>query len=234
MRVYPLGRVESLAAITSDRRTQELVRLVEHETSLLGLLFQIIRRFHKTAELAQGRREDGFTLGRMVSSYRVSTLAQRTSRRRIGELIEELYTAYAPGEGNVRGAILEALVELRLRRRYGETGDLLENNLRFALFNGTQYSTKDQSIDVIGFDGAVGECHDCKVNAGRFCPDWVLELQREVAPFGFKIGLVTVGGASWARKSIAGLGIALDSNTVLVGQEDFHPLMPLQADRHSA
>jgi hypothetical protein len=154
-------------------------------------------------------------------------------RRRVGELLEDLYRAFHPGENRVRGAVLEALLERHLVSRYGGPGEMLENNLKFAIGNGSaRYSSGEKSIDVFGFDGLVGECHDCKVNPGKFDPDWVHELQDDVAPLGFKIGLVTATDSrTFAEAKIARSGIRVSPTaTTIITAEDFHPRvsLPLQ------
>jgi hypothetical protein len=227
MNIYPLGHEESLRALASDPRTIELVEVATRHRELLGLVFSILRRFQSVAEVDHGRESNGLNLAKLVGDYRVrpSLLPQR---KRIGELADELFRAYAGREGQLRGAVLEVLVEARLRSRYDGDDDLLDNNLKFAIWNGARYTSGEKSIDVIGHDGSVGECHDCKVNASRFEPAWVHELQSQVAPFGFRIGLVTATTSRpWADRKLSDAGVKVTAVTTVVTAEDFHPLMPL-------
>ena len=95
-----------------------------------------------------------------------------------------------------------------------------------------RYTSGDNSIDVMGFDGVVGECHDCKVNPSRFKSTWVHELQRDVAPHGMTIGLVTAASSrDWAAQRIQAGGVTVVPATTIVTAQDFHPLVPLQDPR---
>ena len=86
--------------------------------------------------------------------------------------------------------VIEGLTKRRLGVRYSHYGSQLEDNARFRLEDGAVYDSGSNSIDVIGFDGSVGECHDCKVQARNVSRSWIEELIRCVRPNGFRIGLV--------------------------------------------
>lgn len=229
MKVVATGFETSHRDITTDSRTIELVGIVEKDKRLLGLLFQIIRRFHTAAELENGRDGKASNLEQLVRDYPV-TPALLGARSKVRDLVHDLYHDFKPSEARVRGALLEAVVEGRLRTRYSGNGSMLENNLQFQIENGSTYSSGTKSIDVLGFDGQLGECHDCKANAARFEPDWVHELQTEVATRGFRIGLVTATGSrSWAETLMRKAGITVAPETAILTSKDFYPLTPLQS-----
>jgi hypothetical protein len=80
----------------------------------------------------------------------------------------KLSTFTAPMTAETSGVrYSKALRNSRSKSRYGGGTDLCRNNVVIRLENGKVHSTST-SIDVLGWDGAVGECHDCKADSRHF------------------------------------------------------------------
>lgn len=225
MKVVPVSREESLTKISKDTRVADILGELVRHPPLISFLIGVIRWFHSYQELVNGRAGGDVTLRAFVAGRQGKR--DRAGAQRIATNVEGLYRDNPGGEGRVRGALLESLVEMKLRPRYSGIDCLLDNNLRFELVNGQTYASGTRSIDVIGFDGRVGECHDCKVHASRFEQPWIEDLTLNVAPRGFKIGLVTATHRGNAERQLREAGVSTRGAT-LIPADELHLLTPLQ------
>lgn len=217
MNVSVVARETSLDHIQGDQRTAEMLDAALDRPRLLWLLLLAVREYMTLQQLQRGKGEGAPSFGGVIAR---ESFDRREAARaeRIHRALDALYSAYDPGQ--VRGAILEALVEQQLRGRYSGSGDLCENNVQIRIDNGASHTTST-SIDVLGFDGIVGESHDCKADSGQFQPTWVAELQEEVASRGLGVGLATADFKGTAERKLSRNGIRL-TRAHLVSAEFLH------------
>lgn len=145
-----------------------------------------------------------------------------------GRLLDELYLTHGqPNPGNLRGAILEGLVMEALRPRYGHAE--LQDNTEITISNGVHYtSPPNQPLDVVGWDGALGECHDVKMRAGRLVAPFIQHLADGLPYPTFRLGIVT----TMSRFSVAGAlkaqGYVAPARVTFIAVEDLLDFVPLQ------
>lgn len=224
MRLVIRGRETQYDPIFADRAFTTLVEEAHLYRPLLEFLASVVRSYLTLNDIRRGLAKGSPPL-RLVAQKYGRSRQERAAVRRAVSLLDDLYGRYPPSD--VRGVLLEGLVEQRLRGRYGDGGHQLENNARFALENSVAYSTGEKSIDVIGFDGYVGECHDCKARASRVEKSWTDQLVRYVAPHGFRIGIVTADSRVFARQALQRKGVNV-LKAVPISPEDWWQLTPLQ------
>src|SRR5688500_234985 len=132
MRVVEVGREPAHARIAGDPRVAEIVDVVRQDGEMLALVLHAIRYFHTEDELRFGPRGAGTNLRKFLDlQMRKGSRPARRLAEKIAVALEGLYRD--EDEGNVRGTLLEALVEDRLRGRYASSECLLTNNLLFHL-----------------------------------------------------------------------------------------------------
>jgi hypothetical protein len=215
------GRDEVMLPIIEDAATQEVVDAVAQDRVLLAFLMSVIRDFTDRQALT----DRSPNLRKLANNYAHSK-AERNAVGRICGSIETLYRDFDPA--HVRGALLEALVQRAIKARYGGGSDWLQNNIEFRIEKGEDSHTTTTSVDVLGIDMAaeLGECHDCKVRAKKVDPKWLKELQDDLAPIGFRIGIATAGSARVARRDLARIG-KLSAATALITYDNWDlPLQP--------
>lgn len=215
MRVTPLEIEDAHRKVFGDSSVEEIVDLVHVHRPLLAFLTSVLRDY-QTAHSLQARNPSL----RKFANAQGAKKAERKALDRLCVEIERLYVRYDPSI--VRGVVVEALVQRTIQPRYGAASDLLENNLRFKVEDGSGNSHETStSIDVIGVCSTddAGECIDCKVSSKSFKRSWVEELTDRVAPFGFRIGLATTDSPQTARRRLKSAGIGLGGNTSLITPE---------------
>ena len=148
--------------------------------------------------------------------------------REAARLLTPLYAEFGASDARrLRGALVEGLVRARLRSRYGPQE--LSDNVTLELENGVKYKSST-SVDVVGWDNSLGECHDCKVHAKRFDVDLLRELDRNLPRKHFKIGAVTTESRSAALLALRRLGCSPPpANVTVIGLENLMEFAPLQA-----
>ncbi|HEY7933601.1 MAG TPA: hypothetical protein VID48_07230 [Solirubrobacteraceae bacterium] len=139
----------------------------------------------------------------------------------LARLFERLYKRF--DAGNVRGCLIEAMVETRLRARYADAGSQLDNNVFVTLSNGAKYRTST-SVDVVGHDGYRGECHDCKARGRYVDTEWITELVAHLVPHQFRIGVATAESAPTARRA---MGAGISQTVTVTGPESWWDGLPL-------
>jgi hypothetical protein len=221
VKVVPLEVEDAHQKIFGDSLVEQVVESVHAHRPLLAFLTSVLRSY-KSADALKTRNPSL----RKFAAAQGAKRSERDALDRLCTAIERLYAKYDPG--TVRGVIVEALVERTIKPRYGGADDLLNNNLRFRVEDGSGNSHETStSIDVIGVCGAdkAGECIDCKVSSRAFKRSWVEELTDRVAPFGFRIGLATTDSPQTARQRLKSAGINIGGNTSLITPE--HWALPL-------
>lgn len=106
--------------------------------------------------------------------HRAADAATVTAIDDAASLLTQLYGSWSHRLDHLRGAMVEGLVETRLRSRYAQ--NTLANNVTITVSNGVNY-TSSTTADVVGWDGARGECHDCKVRAKNVDVDFLREME---------------------------------------------------------
>jgi hypothetical protein len=148
------------------------------------------------------------------------------------ELIVLLYGRYGTNTGSLgrlRGAMIEGLVLAQLGPRYG-LNQLVDNATVTVDDDGAIY-TSCTSVDVTGWDGNVGECHDCKTRASWIDLALVLDLEHGLPDPEFRIGLVTADSAVVMAKTLATAGYKPGPRTTLIALEQIADLAPLHPAR---
>jgi hypothetical protein len=207
--------------ILEDENTQTIVDAVAQEAGLRTFLMSVIRDF-KSRQALNDRNPN---LRKTANNYAGSKV-ERNAVGRICGAIEALYRDFEPS--HVRGALLEALLQRAIQTRYGGGSDWLENNIEFRVEHGGDSHTTTTSVDVVGLDVAAeqGECHDCKVRAKKVDVNWLEELQNDVAPFGFRIGIATADSARLARRDLKRQGRLAAATSVIAYDNWVLPLQP--------
>ena len=217
-------RVPQYDNILDDPTYERLLDEAQAGRPVLELILAAIRQFHTLNDVENGLGGTGPTLRKFASSWG-RTRSERSAVSRVVRGMTQLYRRHRASD--VRGMLLEGLVFRRLVPRYAGADCELHNNAKFRLENGASYTSGDRSIDVIGFDGSAGECHDCKIQARRFEADWATELVGSVIPLGFRVGLVTADSEAVAWRHLREKGIDLAQVTVLTS-ESLWRAAPLQ------
>jgi hypothetical protein len=101
----------------------------------------------------------------------------------------------------------------KLRVRYA--GEMLDNNVFVELDHEPGSYSSSTSVDVCAYSASTGEAHDCKAQAKNIDPQFVEELLREMAPYGFAIGVITAVSGSVATADLQRKGIDLGRVAVL-------------------
>jgi len=220
MKIEETGRDEVMRPILEDENTQTIVDAVAQEAGLRAFLMSVIRDFKDRRELTARNPN----LRKLANNY-AGSRSERSAADRLCRSIELLYARFDPS--NVRGAILEAVVQRAIQVRYGGGSDWLENNIAFRIERDGETLTTSTSVDVLGIDMTAesGECHDCKVRARKVDADWLNELQDKLAPFGFRIGIATADSARVAKREMKLLG-GLNASTSVIAFD--HWVLPLQ------
>lgn len=223
MRVIPIEVEDAHQRVFRDPLVEQVVETVHAHRPLLAFLTSVLRNYRSAGALKSRNPS--------LRKFAAAQGAKRAERRVLDGLctaIERLYAKHDPSI--VRGVVVEALVQRSIKPRYGGAEDLLENNLRFKVEDGSGNSHETStSIDVIGVCDAdqAGECIDCKVSSRAFKRSWVEELTDRVAPFGFRIGLATTDSPQTARQRLRSAGIGVGGNTSLITPEHWAlPLLP--------
>lgn len=187
MRVEFVEPDYGFAAILADPAFGDLIELVMRDETILGLVAQVIKSYQTRPSL------DGAGGQPAIEAF-VATFASRprskSSAGKTSAAFRALYANHDPR--HVRGAILEGMVEQRLKVRYsGQDHDLVNNHkIRCSDDDHAPY-VSSTTVDVIGWDRTVGECHDCKVAARGFDSAFIGEMETNLVPRRFKIGMVT-------------------------------------------
>jgi hypothetical protein len=216
-------REPTFDAITGDSAFAVLIDVFSKFKFARACTTRLITRFHTADELTIGRMGfDGRMYVDVFAGQQKSKEALEAAYRAV-DALGDLYRRHDPK--HVRGAVLEGLCEAQLRIRY--RGKLLDNNVFFTLSNGVEYESST-SIDVLGWDSPIGECHDCKVNPRRFEATWIAELQSHVLPRGFLLGLVTAYSYRVTLAALEASGISTDTRTTIISLERLRDFAPLQ------
>jgi hypothetical protein len=141
----------------------------------------------------------------------------------IGPRLDKLYGRYDPGR--VRGGLVERLVYHQIKPRY-EHNTLADNTVA-TLSNGIEYTTPT-SIDVAGWDGHLGEFHDCRARSDKLNLDLVRDLEANLPREHFAIGLVTLKSRVLMAKDLSDQGYVPTEQTTLIPLEGLWTLAPLQ------
>lgn len=140
-------------------------------------------------------------------------------------LLAALYRTWAGHLTNLRGALVEGLVLAQLESRYGQ--NQLEDNAVINLENDIEY-TSPTSVDVTGWDGNRGECHDCKTRAKWVGVSLVRSLEENLPEPDFRVGVVTTDSGPVMVTELKKLGYTPAPITELIPLEDLWELAPLQ------
>jgi hypothetical protein len=140
-------------------------------------------------------------------------------------LLTALYTTWSGRLGNLRGALIEGLVLAQLDTRYSL--NRLADNVTLTLENGIEY-TSITTIDVVGWDGNRGECHDCKARAKRVDIGLVRDLEQNLPQPEFRVGVVTTDSGPVMAAALRELGYVPAPGTELIPLERLWDLAPLQ------
>jgi hypothetical protein len=144
-----------------------------------------------------------------------------------GVLVDRLWAAHGAKDdgGQLRGAMIEGLVRRSLSGRYA-SGDLVDN-ATVIVRNGVNFKSK-RTIDVTGWDGAVGECHDCKANPFSLKVELLADLEDGLPRAEFKIGIVTARSASITARALRQIHFRPSKRTTVIPLERLWDLAPLQ------
>ena len=209
--------------IFEDDDFVDVIEAAARSREMVQFLGAVVRRFESSDEIRAGKAGGGVNLERFANEFFGRSRA-RTGAQLVVRPIERLYERHNPG--NLRGTFIEAMAERRLRVRYYD--GQLSNNVFLVLSNGVDYRSRT-SVDVVGHDGTVGECLDCKARAKNVDAELIKELVAEAAPRGFAIGLTTSDSAPTASSDLRRLGLDPDSVHV-VGPERWWDGLPLRPE----
>lgn len=192
---------------------------------MVDLVLLAIREWETHPTLVYGRGGDNKGLAHFVSRQKYGP-GERSRAARIVKGLVGLYRDF--NEGHVRGVLLEQLVEQQLRSRYAGTGCLCENNVKIELGPASSRHQTSRGLDVVGWDGRVGEGHDCKTDAvsWKSKQSWLDELSSDVAPRGLLVGLVTADSRSVAERKLRREGVQFRGLT-LVHADRLYAALPM-------
>ncbi len=214
-------------AILSEPEFGLLLNIVHGNKQALYFLARVITRYRDANELEHGPASSGLSIDRFIEVLSAYTQAGAgvvpdSTMRKIADILIALYDRHDPG--HVRSAILEGLVEERLRERGRYPGHLLENNVVVIAENGTPYSRLDQSTSSEGH--LLGRSPRLQDARQVVLPAWIAELESELFPRGFEIGLVTADGYRNALNRLKDNGVVRRNAQILPLEQlwDFAPL----------
>jgi hypothetical protein len=211
--------------VFDDEDFQFVVEQATSNKDLLHFLGSVISRYESREEILHGKPGEG----QNMAAYANSFLRDRRARAagvKLSHCLEALYGRF--DARHVRGCLIEAMVEgrLRLRGRYADPSAQLANNVHVEITNGTHYESST-SIDVVGHDGRRGECHDCKARGRYVRTSLVKELVANLVPRGFLIGVATAESAPTASRAIAANGFPIPPSVTVTGPESWWEGIPL-------
>lgn len=215
----------SLARINADDHFVGLLDSALGQPRMVWLVLLAVREYHTVAQLRTGRGYGAPGLRQLINRQPFDRQA-KTQAERIVRALDGLYSAH--DEGQVRGAVLERLAEQQIRSRYAGLGAMCENNIKFRVWGSKGDHTTSRSVDVVGWDGTTGECHDCKVDARKFDAVLVAELERDVTPHGLVVGMVTADQRPTAERKLRALNFRRATATALVTEETLFSVLPLR------
>src|ERR1022692_83976 len=200
-------------AVFDDEDFQFVVEQAAASKDLLHFLGTVINRYDSREEILHGKPGEGRNMAAWANSFLRDRRA-RAAGVKLSHRLEGLYDRFDPA--HVRGCLIEAMVErrLRLRGRYAGPSAQLENNVRVEITNGTHYESST-SVDVVGHDGRRGECHDCKARGRSVKTDLVKELVANLVPRGFLIGIATAESAQAASWAIEASGFQVPQSVTV-------------------
>jgi hypothetical protein len=207
-------------AIFEDEDFQFVVERASQGKAMLQFVGAAIRRYDGLQDVVHGKAGGDQNMEAYANSYLRDGRSRSTGvdlARRFARLYERF------DAGNVRGCLIEAMVEARLRVRYA--GTQLENNVFVEVTNGVRYRTST-SADVVGHDGQRGECHDCKARARNVEMPWIVELVTELTPHEFRIGVATADSAPAASHEMSSTA-RMPHAVVVTGPESWWDGLPL-------
>lgn len=210
-------------AVFDDEDFQFVVEQAAARKDLLHFLGTVIGRYESREEILRGKPGEGKNMAAYANSFLRDGRA-RAAGVRLSHRLEGLYGRFGPRL--VRGCLIEAMVEGRLRGRYAGPSAQLANNVRVEITNGTRYESST-SADVVGHDGRRGECHDCKARGRKVDTGWVEELVANLVPRGFLIGVATAESAPTASRAIAAGGFQIPPSVTVTGPESWWEGLPL-------
>lgn len=213
------------AAIVSDEDFSNLVSIISDNRLARVVVGAVLAAFKRPSV-----QPDGVT--KMISHFAKQHHSTPTELDQlcseVGPLLAGLYQRHHAGR--VRGAVVEHLVLEALRPRYGENN--LDDNV-FVLLDETAYRSS-RSVDVAGWDGNVGECHDCKTRSRSFDLDFARNLEQNLPPEHFRIGLVSTDSEAVTAGQLAARGYSPASHTRVIALEQLWDIVPLQPGRRAA
>jgi hypothetical protein len=222
--VTVVGRDATHARVSADARFADILDASLGQPRMVWFALFAIREYHSHEQLVHGRGGGAPSLPATIQRQGFDN-RQATLARRIHTALAGLYAEH--DEGSVRGVLLEKLVEQQIRSRYGGTDHLCDNNVKVRVAGSDPDHTTSTSIDVIGFDGSIGEGHDCKADSKRFVKyrPWITELDEKVARPDLSIGLVTADSSNTARRK---MGSFRPQHLILIGEEHLFTRLPLR------
>jgi hypothetical protein len=135
-----------------------------------------------------------------------------------------LYGRFDPGR--LRGVLTERLVYEQITSRYAH--NTLKEDSFVHVSNGASYDSST-SVDVAGYDGNVGECHDCKARCRQINFGFLRELETHLPPSVFKIGVVSTDTRTVMAKELRSQNYTPGAHTTVIPLEDLWDLAPLQS-----
>ena len=206
--------------IFDDEDFQYVVERASQSKAMLQFVGAAIRRYDGLKDVVHGKAGGDQNMEAYANSYHRDGRTRSTGVD-IARRFARLYKRF--DAGNVRGCLIEAMVQAQLRMRYA--GARLENNVFVELSNGVSYRTST-SADVVGYDGQRGECHDCKARGRNVDMSWIAELVAELTPHEFRIGVATADSAPAASREMSGTAY-LPRSVVVTGPESWWDGLPL-------
>jgi hypothetical protein len=203
---------------------EEFQFVIEHASRTKPMLLFVaasIRRFESLEEVLRGKPGSK----QNMESYANSFLKDKRSRSNGVAVAQRLARLYGRFDaGNVRGCLIESMIQGRLRERYQQTR--LENNVFVTLTNDVTYRTST-SVDVAGYDGQRGECHDCKAQGRKVDTTWIEELVTNLVPHSFRIGVATAESPRVAVQGMSTGGYQIPATLTVTGPETWWDGLPL-------
>jgi hypothetical protein len=208
------------AKIFADAKFAAVVDACAGDARALRFLTRSINNFHSHAEAVAPLGAIAFATLFAREPPEASASASQTFERIAGWLID-LYSAHDPA--HVRGCFLEGLVKKALHPRYGNAE--LHDNVVIKIENGREFTSP--SVDVAGWDGATGECHDCKTLSAYLDVSLVQDLDDGLPFSSFRIGIVTTDSKTTTLAFLRGK-YRLSSRTKVIPIDELWAKVPLQ------
>lgn len=227
--VVVVERETALDTYSRDPRVNDVMDAALGRPNLIWLVLVAIREYHSYGELVKGKG-GGPSLEVMVSRQHFGP-RERMQSARIVAALKGLYRDH--DAGNTRGMLLERIVQQQIQTRYSGQGGVCTDNVKIELGPNDSRHRTTKSLDVLGWDGTVGEGLDCKVSARHWSTkvSWLIELERQVVPRGLAVGLVTADSRGRAEVRLRSIGFR-PRTTTLIPSEDLYsqrPRLPLNA-----